>query len=312
MIRLLFLVSIVLCAAMLLHGCGTSITNDPPPPPPPEPELFETLSFGDDATFDVVTWNLQEFPRNNQATLDYAASAIMRLDADVIAIQEIMNWAAFDLLVASLDGFEGYHATSDSYMDLGYIWRSESVSEVTFDEPLSGSTPFPRHPLVMHLTHAGTEFVLVNNHLKCCGDGLLSSGDPQDEEYRRALACSMLDQWIREEAFGANLILLGDLNDKLDDSTAHNVFQIFLDDADQYLFADMPLAYSDERSSWSWRLQSHLDHIMITDELFASFAKPASEVLTIRMDQYLSDGLGEYNTNLSDHFPVGMRLDLTP
>jgi len=310
MIRKLPLLLIVLFAAVMLQGCGSSVTNDPPPPPPPEPALFETLSFGSNSTFDVVTWNLQTYPRSNMDTIEYAAAAIMKMKADVIAVQEIMNWVAFDMLVEQLDGYDGYHATSDNYMDLAYIWRTSTVSDVSFEEPLSGNTPFPRYPLVMHMTFGGDQFVLVNNHLKCCGDGTLEDGDPQDEEYRRALACSMLNDWISTESSDTNLILLGDLNDKLDDSTSHNVFQVFLDDTDQYLFADMPLA--SERDSWSWRLQSHIDHIMITDELFTDFARPTSDILTIRLDQHLADGIGEYNSMLSDHFPVGLRLDMTP
>jgi endonuclease/exonuclease/phosphatase family metal-dependent hydrolase len=312
MIRTSFILLIVLIAAAMLHGCGTSVIHDPPPPPPPEPELFETLRFGSNSTFDVVTWNLQTYPRSNTETIEYAAAAIKNMKADVIGVQEIMNWVAFDMLVEQLDGFDGYHATSDDYMDLGYIWRTDTVSGVTFEEPLSGNTPFPRYPLVMHMTFGGEQFVLVNNHLKCCGDGTLEDNDPQDEEYRRALACNMLDEWIREESQGTKLILLGDLNDKLDDTALHNVFQVFLDDSDKYLFADMPLADSDERSSWSWRLQSHIDHIMITEELFVDFARPTSDILTIRLDQHLPDGLGEYNSMLSDHFPVGLRLDITP
>jgi endonuclease/exonuclease/phosphatase family metal-dependent hydrolase len=274
-------------------------------------DIFHGLSFGGDYTFDVITWNLQTYPRNNMTTIEYVADAIRNLDADVIAIQEIMNWVAFDLLVDQLDGYDGYHATSDDYMDLGYIWRTDMVSEITFEEPLSGNTPFPRYPLVMHMTFGGEQFVLVNNHLKCCGDGTLEDNDPQDEEYRRALACNMLDEWIREESQGTKLILLGDLNDKLDDTPSNNVFQVFLDDAARYQFVDLPLADSTQRASWSWRLQAHIDHILITDELFEAFSGSLSEVQTIRLDTFLAGGFGEYNTNISDHFPVGVKLDIS-
>ncbi len=96
----------------------------------------------------------------------------------------------------------------------------------------------------------------------------------------------------------------------MDDSINDNVFQVFLDDGDHYLFADLPLASVTERNSWSWRARSHIDHIMITDELFDIFARPASSIHTLRLDHYLADGMGEYNTQLSDHCPVGIKLDL--
>ncbi len=71
----------------------------------------------------------------------------------------------------------------------------------------------------------------------------------------------------------------------------------------------MPIAL-DQGLNWSWRNSSHLDHILISNELFSSFEKAASDVQTLRIDQYLSGGYAEYQTHVSDHYPVGLRLDL--
>jgi len=51
-----------------------------------------------------------------------------------------------------------------------------------------------------------------------------------------------------------------------------------------------------------------LDHIMITDELYSSFASSGSQVITLQIDNYLDSGWYEYNSNISDHLPVGLKL----
>ena len=55
---------------------------------------------------------------------------------------------------------------------------------------------------------------------------------------------------------------------------------------------------------------SHLDHILITDELFEAFAKPSARVQTIRIEDALPRGSDEYWIYLSDHRPVGLQIEL--
>jgi len=89
------------------------------------------------------------------------------------------------------------------------------------------------------------------------------------------------------------------------------VFNIFLDAPDSYVFADMALA-TGSSSYWSFKYSSHIDHILVTDELFGPLGQAATEVRTFRMDSYLESGWGEYETNLSDHLPVGLKIPLGP
>ncbi|SVD63700.1 uncharacterized protein METZ01_LOCUS416554, partial [marine metagenome] len=41
---------------------------------------LEDLSFGDDNSLDVATWNIEWFPKNNQITIDYVTEIINLLD----------------------------------------------------------------------------------------------------------------------------------------------------------------------------------------------------------------------------------------
>ena len=65
--------------------------------------------------------------------------------------------------------------------------------------------------------------------------------------------------------------------------------------------ADQALAEG-PASGWSWGPgQSHLDHILVTDELFPALVAPGADCRTPRIDQVLD---GTYTRLLSDHLPV--------
>jgi endonuclease/exonuclease/phosphatase family metal-dependent hydrolase len=147
--------------------------------------------------------------------------------------------------------------------------------------------------------------MVINNHLKCCGDGDLIVGDHGDEEYRRFVAGEMLEAWIATEATGRAVVMVGDLNDRLDDDPADNVFQMFFDRPDLYRFADWAIAIDPSHAGWSWGPgESHLDHILVTDELFPALGP----CRTMRLDLALPGGT--YETTISDHLPVTLVLDL--
>ena len=103
------------------------------------------------------------------------------------------------------------------------------------------------------------------------------------------------------------MIVLGDLNDILTDAMANNVFQMIINDNENYLFADMEIA---EGSSVDWSYPtwpSHIDHILITNELFDELEN--ANIQTIKIDEYLDGGWYEYDQNISDHRPVALKLD---
>lgn len=307
-----------LLAMLMAYGCGDTVTTPPGgDDPDPVPVLFDGLEFGTATTLDVVTWNLKTFPYNEDdrfLTVHYAAAAIRAMEADVAALQEISQGGYFDALADSLaaDGYDAHRAVSDSFSNLAYLWRTETVTDVAFSEPLDDGRPYPRYPLFFEIEFDGIPLTIINNHFKAFGDGYLDDGDEWDEETRRADASEGLEAWIRSNAQDRAVILLGDLNDLLMDPPEHNVFQVFLDDPDSYRFADYELAGSANQSSWSWKLQSHLDHILVTDELFPALEREDAEVRTLRLDRELDGGFTEYVDNLSDHFPVGARLKLRP
>lgn len=269
---------------------------------------FNNLKFGTDYTLDIVTWNTEWFPTNGSATVNHVKNIVEALDAEIIAFQEIDNKNQFQNLINDLDDYNGYYISNDSYQGLAYLYHKNKIQVLDqYEIYTTNWNEFPRSPLIMEFRFEDETYVIINNHLKCCGDGYLDPYDYDDEEGRRYRACKKLDTYIEDNFDNDRVILLGDLNDELTDREQDNVFKTFLDDEEHYLFADMSIA---EGSSNSWSYPtwpSHLDHIMISNELFDIFNESASKCEIIKLDDYFSSW-NSYENNVSDHRPVGIKL----
>ena len=270
-------------------------------------QTLDDLEFGTDTTFEVLTWNIEHFPKNGQATVNYVKQIIQNLDVDLCALQEIEDESIFNSMVSDLAGYNGYFA-SNSYAPLAYIYKSNTiVINDIYEIYTSYWSPFPRSPLVMDLTFLGEHFIVINNHFKCCGNGYLDMGNDDDEEFRRYEANRLLKEYIEYYFSNDRVIVVGDLNDILTDVESDNVFQLFLDDSNNYKFADMAIAEGSS-SNWSYPFSSyylsHIDHVLITNEMFNESDNAGSACETIIIDDYMSN----YESNISDHRPVGLKI----
>ena len=50
---------------------------------------LSNISFGTDSTFEIVSWNIEWFPKNGQTTANYVQTILTNVQADVYALQEI-------------------------------------------------------------------------------------------------------------------------------------------------------------------------------------------------------------------------------
>ena len=275
-------------------------------------QSLSDLTFGTDETFEVVTWNIEWFPKNGLTTRDSVRAIVEALDADVFALQEISDTNIFKMLVDSLEGYETFFETN-WYVGLAYLYKTDSVQildyyEIYYTSPYWNN--FPRAPKVLELMFRGEKFIIINNHYKCCGDGFLSIGNTSDQENRRYEAMNLLKSYIDTNFPTDNVILTGDLNDILTDDANNNVFQHVLDDSTNYEFLDMDIA-NGWPFNWSYpSWPSHLDHVLITNELFDEFENTNSTIEVIRVDDHMFGGFSDYDFKISDHRPVGVRLQL--
>ena len=271
---------------------------------------LEELSFGDDVSLDIATWNIEWFPKNDQITIDYIIQIITFLDLDIIAIQEVDDTTMFDQMLDSLPSYSGYYESS-WFAGLAYIFKTDQIEINEIYEIYTTQSywnAFPRSPMVMDFNFLGENYIIINNHFKCCGDGIIDFDDSTDEEYRRYIAINYLKEYVDNNFSNRNVIVLGDLNDDIAEGLSNNVFQDILNDSANYHFADLGIAQGNS-TDWSFpNWPSHLDHILITDELFS--ATDDTQVETIKIDQYLDGGWSEYDQNISDHRPVAIKIDI--
>ncbi|SNS79789.1 Metal-dependent hydrolase, endonuclease/exonuclease/phosphatase family [Ekhidna lutea] len=246
------------------------------------------------SNLDVVTWNIENFPMASN-TIEVVAEIIRNLNADIYAIQEIDDIDAFNMLITSLEGYEGIAYDVRGGIELGYIYKtSEIASFGTPIELFDGQTsPFPREPVEVDVTHInGLTVKLINIHLKCCGGS----------EDRRTDASKKLEAYIDDNFSKEEVIILGDWNEDFETGSS---FTNFLADTDNYIFADYPI-YAGSGDDYSYPCTgasycpSHIDHILITNELCDNLASTN----TVRLD----DCITNYLTQVSDHRPIMISL----
>lgn len=275
-------------------------------------QSLSDLSFGTDSTLEIVTWNIEWFPKNGMTTVDSVRQIIEALDADIIACQEIGDTNVWKQMVASMPDYETFFQTN-YYAGLAYLYKPSAVQILDYYEIYKTSpywNNFPRAPKVLEVRVQNHDFIIINNHLKCCGDGNLSYGVTNDEENRRYEAMNLLRTYIDNNFPTKNVLVVGDLNDELTDDETHNVFQTVMGDIFNYKFVDMDIA---EGFPFSWSYPSwpsHLDHILITNELFDEFESSSAVVETIRIEDFLQGGFSYYDSNISDHRPVAFKFDV--
>ncbi|MGB0389967.1 MAG: endonuclease/exonuclease/phosphatase family protein [Salibacteraceae bacterium] len=274
-------------------------------------QALRQLSFGTDSTLDIATWNIEHFPKQGQTTVDSAAAIIKALNIDVWGLQEIDDITELNKLVAKLPNYKVATGTG-TQRGLAYVYNEQSVLRpkiYRIYESSAYSSPFPRRPLVFEFQYKGEIYYVINNHFKCCGDGTLNQSNSGDEEMRRLLASKLLKQWVDSLHSNDNVVVLGDLNDILTDAPANNVFQNYLNDTANYWVSDLSIEQG-ASTNWSYpSWPSHLDHLIVTDEIQDKMITPGSDVACIRPDDYLNRGWSDYDYKISDHRPVAIKID---
>lgn len=107
-----------------------------------------------------------------------------------------------------------------------------------------------------------------------------------------------MKQYIDTNLAEEEVMILGDFNDEIVDTD--NVFQNFIDDDTNYRFSTMDIAEG-PNTNWSYpSFPSHIDQILITNELFGA----EQTTQTLKIEECLPD----YANQVSDHRPVLITL----
>ena len=255
-----------------------------------------------DNGIEVVTWNIEFFPKQGQRTIDSVYNIITSLNADIYCLQEIHNINSFKNLAEDLIEYDYVISEDTDYLNLVVLYKKNnfvvrSQASLFIDSMYEFAS---RPPLRLEMTYTGEnpiDFTLINMHLKCCNDGFT----------RRVQSSEILYEYLKNSVqLGyVNHIIVGDWNDDISDSYSQNSFNIFLEDQDTFKFVTYENAHSSSNTYDSFPgfgNGSFIDHIMISSDLFEEFEN--GDVQTLRLGDYISG----YDEIISDHRPVVWRF----
>ncbi len=234
---------------------------------------------------EVATWNIRQFPQAGN-TIASIVDLIPNMDIDIIAVQEISNTSQFLSMANQIAGWDAAVANVNGGIELGFLYKTSSISSFgTMKKLFPGDNfGYPREAVEVDITHVnGLSVKLINVHLKCCGGS----------ENRRADASKTMKSYLDDNHSDKKVIVIGDFND---DILNGSPFTNFINDSNDYFFADKSIA-DGATSGWSFpNFPSHIDHILCTNDLIDNYV----DVHTLQLTGCFSN----YNGVVSDHLPV--------
>lgn len=259
-----------------------------------------------DKTFDIVTWNIEWFgasngPDDDDLQLENVKTVITTLDADVYALQEISNESYFDQLVSDLEDYGGFRATYSQTQKTAYLFKRSTVDSLDSGLISTGMTASNwangRFPLLFHFnvsfdSSGSREFYMYNIHAKAFGD--------ESSYNQRFNASREVKTYFDTSREQDNVILIGDYNDEMNQSTYNNVespYANFIDDFEYNVVTDN----LEDKGFGSHSGGSFLDHITFSSELFDEYFQGTEQVGDV---SYISN----YFNTTSDHYPIMVRF----
>ena len=278
-----------------------------------DPIMPNVSSIGDSNNIEIVTWNIENFPKTDY-TDDFVQAVINGLDADIYVLQEIQSQSKLASMLAEMDNYNYSIHTNRTGLSLVVVYKNGLVTIKGSSDLFEQDEHFfaGRPPLLTKFEWQKNgitkELTIINLHLKCCGDNLIEIGNNDDEEYRRVVACQLLHNYVSDSLYSENVVIGGDWNDAIQEPDLTNIFQVFIDDSTSFKFADMDIAVGDA-ANWSWQGWSsaypaiHFDHILINNNLFDELEN-FGVIGVIKLEEDFENGSSEYDENVSDHRPV--------
>jgi hypothetical protein len=309
-----------------------------------------------DQTLDISTWNMEFFgadagtiycpngnlnyndmgPVNEDLQQTNAVSVLNKLNADIIAVEEISDINRFAATVAAIPGNYSY-VCSDKF---SYYFQDECTQSPSGNPPtVFGPTALAQKVCVIYNTAtvtpvlSETKALLTENYTYPNANGWSSgrlpfmfvadatiagitsrvhvvaihakSGSATADYNRRKQDIIDLKATLDSQYPEANIIILGDYNDKLNGSIAagqQSSYQSLVTDATNY--TPVTLALENQGCSTFNSSASFIDHMIISNDLAPAYVDNSAYVL-----QPFS--IPNYGNTTSDHNPIVARFDLS-
>jgi len=317
----------ITCISILLFvACSTPSQVD-------QVQINDADAVPADPTLETVTWNLQWYGSNFSGPTDFTLQTknIVRvvdsLNADLYAFEEVNHQKSLDDIVTHMPGYKGftadyisrdqqmavvYNTTTIDSLEAGPISAGDVREEYQADWSYFWASG--RLPLYFRFTYTfentTKEFYAVVIHGKAnYGE---TAGEYAEAYERRKKAAEGLYYYLQDHKPDANIILLGDYNDDVDQSIyyitegnyAETPYYKFVND--QTHFDVLTKKLSDSGISASVNYEDIIDHITISDELFDEYVTNSTAVYD-EPQSYITD----YGQTTSDHLPVWAKFDVT-
>ncbi|MGO4820742.1 MULTISPECIES: endonuclease [unclassified Flavobacterium] len=275
-------------------------------------------------------------PDSDAIQKEAVKNVLQTLDADIYAVEEVSDDALLAQMVSEMNDYSYVLSEATSYPNdvsgpkqkVGFIYKNKTVEPVSTKVLLqtihpyynggdtsalvnypdsdksrffaSGRLPFM---LTANVTIDGNkqQINIIDLHARAN-----TSGDAQGKYDMRKFDVEVLKDTLDTQYPNANLILLGDYNDDVDQTvssvpTTVSTFEAYVNDAANYTVVTKELSDAGFRSYATY--ENMIDHITLSNELAALYIPQSARV---HYEFYSSD----YTKTASDHFPVSARLQL--
>lgn len=296
---------------------------------------LQGLAQSSSSTLDVVSWNVEFFgaPYNSgppdKNLQEINVKKIMRyLDADLYGLLEVVDTMRLRRLVDSLGNTEygyvvapycsnnttGTGASWTSGQKQAYVYRKSIFSNVTtrgisrnsgpaYANWASGRFPFLfSATATINGTSRNVNFLLLHG----------KSGSTIDDFNKRQAAANELKDTLDASFSTANLYIIGDYNDALNNSiytgsSVSSYDRIVADstDADSYKSVTLPLGAAGQTSMINF--PNVIDNHIISNEVVPLFVPGSARIVT-DVTAIVPDYVTAHNT--SDHYPVFSKYSL--
>lgn len=305
-----------LVVGLLFTQACSSNSAGPDEPNKPDPvQLPDNPAVPADGVLETVTWNLEWYGDAGMGPSDEALQTrniLITLDslrADLYAFEEVYSTDSLQNIVSHMSGYRGFAA--DAYMQFhqrtAFVYNTaviDSVEVGAITEMQDSYDWAERFPFYFKFEYKVNgqriPFVAIAIHAKAYDD--------QSAYERRKAAADSLHKYLARAYPDANLLLMGDFNDDMDESiysqAPDSPYQVFVADSTQYDILTLPLTEQGMNSTVGY--SDMIDHIVISDEV-EPYYKPGSIAVFKNAETFISN----YGTTTSDHYPVWAKFNLS-
>jgi endonuclease/exonuclease/phosphatase family metal-dependent hydrolase len=322
---------------LVLASCGTPYQAEEDPEEEQEEEQEEQIEQNDpvpaDGVLETVTWNIEWYgsgsrgPSNEKLQTKNVVEILDSLHADLYAFQEIADQEALNNIVQYMDGYSGFtasHVPRDQ--DMAFVYNTNTIDSLEagpindvrpeYQDDWSYYWASGRTPLFFRFnyTYENTtqEFYAVVIHGKANTGS--NSAEYAEAYERRQKAAEGLYYYLKDNKPDANIILLGDYNDDVDESIYYveendeknyqeTPYDEFVKDTENFDVLTKKL--SDSEQSASINYDNIIDHITISNELFDEHVQNSTLIHDPR--SYIEN----YGNTTSDHLPVWAKFEVS-